>query len=662
MTQGFAGGCGKGFEVSRGAATLNASSIRIGSLTMVRVPLASACCILLAAAAPAAQSLDIDGAKVPFTPEGKPLQGLVVVVDPAGGGSGVVAGELRAADGGAGEWNLNLLVASSLRHHLADAGAKVYLTRFEDLPVGTEERRRTVLDARPHLAITVRHAPSDVQASGGVALTLPSPEPLTTELADIVNAEVAKLVPPHKAPESRPAPSPDGPPPQVPVVRPWFGSLADPAFGAWASRRGAHTEEARAAYDGIVCAWKQKHGDLERLRAANFPESASPTDAATSSPDDWRTRAVAFQKLHPGVKGIAQELWRQARPPATAAEAQQILDIFSRRVLTDASFLHLRPRVERRGAEWVLGGTSNYAFLTTAAAQLLTAVGCEPLQNRIEQLPSARLGAMRCGVVKVPMAMTWGSPREGDDVQTQLLLGERVFLLDESPDRAFLLLHGGDGYVGWVRAGAVKRMDEEEFSFWENAPRVTITRDYVASGLRIPAAAALPLASRRTGPFDLKLPEPVAGVGNAGVVEVPADCVQLPSADKPGDRAARAAAEFLTVPYVFGGRSRVGLDCSGLTGNAWAAAGVTLPRDARQQVIVGKMVATPWHLPDLRPGDLLFFCDESGKVMHVAVSVGGKRFLHASPPEVQLSSYDPGDPLYTALWHKHFAFARRPVE
>jgi gamma-D-glutamyl-L-lysine dipeptidyl-peptidase len=629
---------------------------------MRRVSSACALLVLLAAVSVAAEALKIDGAKVPFTPEGKPLQGLVVVLDPAGGGSGVAAGEMRAADGGTGEWNLNLLVASSLRHHLADAGAKVYLTRFEDLPVSAEARRKTVLDARPHLAITVRHAPADAQASSGVALNFPSPQPLSNELAAIINAEVAKLVPPHKAPESRPAPSPDGPPPQVPVVRPWFGSLADPAFGAWASRLDAHTEEARAAYEGIVCAWKQKHGDLERLRAGNFPEVTSPADAATTSAEDWRTRAVAFQKLHPGVKGIAQELWRQDRPPATAAEAQQILDIFSRRVLTDASFLYLRPRVERRGTEWVLEGTSNYAFLTTAAAQLLTAVGCDPLENSIEQLPSARLGAKRFGVVKVPMAMTWGSPREGDDVQTQLLLGERVFLLDESPDRAFLLLHGGDGYVGWVRAGAVKRMDEEEFSFWETAPRVTITRDHVASGLRIPAGAALPLASKRTGPFDLKLPEPVAGVGNAGVVEVPADCVQPPSADNAGVRAAQAAAEFLTVPYVFGGRSRVGLDCSGLTGNAWAAAGVNLPRDARQQVIVGRMVATPWHLPDLQPGDLLFFCDESGKVMHVAISVGGKRFLHASPPEVQLSSYDPGDPLYTALWHRHFAFARRPVE
>jgi hypothetical protein len=42
--------------------------------------------------------------------------------------------------------------------------------------------------------------------------------------------------------------------------------------------------------------------------------------------------------------------------------------------------------------------------------------------------------------------------------------------------------------------------------------------------------------------------------------------------------------------------------------------------------------------------------------------VDSKSDVDCSPPEVQLSSYDPGDPLYTALWHKHFAFARRPVE
>ena len=79
---------------------------------------------------------------------------------------------------------------------------------------------------------------------------------------------------------------------------------------------------------------------------------------------------------------------------------------------------------------------------------------------------------------------------------------------------------------------------------------------------------------------------------------------------------------------------------------AWAAAGLALPRDARQQVIMGRMVAARWYMPPLQPGDLLFFFDHNtGKIYHVGISIGGKRYLHYSPPEVTVSSYDPADPL-----------------
>jgi cell wall-associated NlpC family hydrolase len=136
---------------------------------------------------------------------------------------------------------------------------------------------------------------------------------------------------------------------------------------------------------------------------------------------------------------------------------------------------------------------------------------------------------------------------------------------------------------------------------------------------------------------------------------------RLTGTPSPGELAVRTAQEYLATPYVFGGRSRLGIDCSGLTGAGYASVGLTLPRDARQQILVGKLAAAPWHLQALRPGDLLFFCDDTGRVIHTALSLGGMRFIHASPPQVQINSLDPADPLYSEFWRKYFAFARRPL-
>ena len=155
----------------------------------------------------------------------------------------------------------------------------------------------------------------------------------------------------------------------------------------------------------------------------------------------------------------------------------------------------------------------------------------------------------------------------------------------------------------------------------------------------------------------LALPEPIAGVS---LVAVPMSDIKPVTA---GRRCPREGRGRLPYDALRVSEAAVALAwiVRGLTGIAWRAAGLNLPRDARQQILVGKMVATPYYRPPSQAGDLVFFTDEAGHVVHVGISVGGNRFLHSSPPEVQLSSFDPADPLYTETWTKAFAFARRPM-
>jgi gamma-D-glutamyl-L-lysine dipeptidyl-peptidase len=629
----------------------------------------------LAWAAAVPPPIEVEATK-PFAPQGKPLKGLVITLDAGHGGSAHqpgYSGSARGINSRLVEGDLNMLVAAQLRHHLVDAGATVHMTRWDDRRVASAsrparanelgERVQKALDTQSHLLVSLHHnsAPRRT-ADGVVVLTWPTDssgadQPLERALYEALRDEVTKKVHSTEKHKPRIEKHPVVAASNIPSAVIEFGFLTNPEFDAWVNRRGSHRDEAIGAYNGIVRMWTEHRDALERLRARNFP-GAGPVPAMLADAGET-TGGVSRQ-----IAALAKRLWPHPQPPAGEEEAVRLLAAYKGQ-LTDSTFFYLDAEVEKTTASWVLTGRTNHEFLRAAAGGLLEAAGCTPLENRVEQLPSARLGDLKYGVVQIPMAMTWGKPAEGDNVQTQLLLGERVFLLDETDDREYLLLHGGDGYIGWVRSEAVRRMSAAEFSKWGARESATLTRDTMVDTFRLPTGAELPILSGDASTTNLvvELPQVTRTAAPSSQVSVARNVLRVrdDATSTPGELAAAAAVEFLTVPYVFGGKSRLGLDCSGLTSGAYAAVGLTLPRDARQQVLVGKMVATPWHLTDLHPGDLLFFCGEQGNVMHTAVSLGGMRYIHASPPEVQVNSFDPADPLYSALWHKHFAFARRPL-
>lgn len=222
---------------------------------------------------------------------------------------------------------------------------------------------------------------------------------------------------------------------------------------------------------------------------------------------------------------------------------------------------------------------------------------------------------MEFGIVSVPAAPVRKKPAHSREMINQLLFGELVEILAvKSLWAKVRSLH--DLYEGWVTRSMLLSVDEKaagaknEFTSANAFDKLSLA----GSSLLISAGSSLPAfdsGKGKLGPAEYEFTGKVIKIED-----------QVPSSSLVSE----LSAVWLNAPYLWGGRTVLGTDCSGFVQVIYKMMGIFLPRDASQQAMEGRRVQ---KFRDRLPGDLAFF-KSNGSITHVGIVLADEKIIHSS--------------------------------
>lgn len=247
------------------------------------------------------------------------------------------------------------------------------------------------------------------------------------------------------------------------------------------------------------------------------------------------------------------------------------------------------------------------------------------IPDDVRVLPDPALAPESHAVVTAALAPLLGTPAIKGERVTEALHGETLAVLEKK--QAWLRVRAADGYHAWTHAGYLATGSADWAEDWSARATARSLGAELKSGdlrLRLPIGARV--APRRDGTLEAADGRAcrLAGgmVRDAAELGVEARLVAAPE---------WALRWFSGAPYLWGGRTEWGVDCSGLVQAVFAARGINLSRDTDQQSLEGRAVPLAERGQGYESGDLLYFAD-AGRITHTAIWAGGGagRIVHSA--------------------------------
>ena len=217
-----------------------------------------------------------------------------------------------------------------------------------------------------------------------------------------------------------------------------------------------------------------------------------------------------------------------------------------------------------------------------------------------------------CNLAIIPLRM---EPNDRSEIVSQVLFGEHFEVLEQLKQWSKIKLQF-DAYEGWVDTKQFQAIAEQDFNQLSNEEIVLNGDliDYISAAnnflLPIPLGASLTLLNNKginLSKYDFE------GTRISGI--------------KPKSKIIKTAFMYLNAPYLWGGKSPFGIDCSGFTQMVYKLNGYKLFRDASQQSKQGDALS---FIEESEPGDLAFFDNEEGNIIHVGIIMEDNYIIHAS--------------------------------
>ena len=225
------------------------------------------------------------------------------------------------------------------------------------------------------------------------------------------------------------------------------------------------------------------------------------------------------------------------------------------------------------------------------------------------------------GICQLSVIPVRNQPSHPSEMISQLLFADTFKILEEE-DSWLKIEKADDAYVGWIDKKQVILFDNSSLYQLKPSPifltseaSTLVLKGVLKEPLYLPAGCTLPFYE-----------DGKSKIGNE-IYQVTSSNIFVPNQEDFESDVQETAKKFLNAPYLWGGRTHSGIDCSGFSQIVFKMLGISLKRDAYQQAEQGKLVD---FLTEAKAGDLAFFDNEEGKITHVGIMLNNSQIIHSS--------------------------------